>query len=256
MNTLYKHDKYLNKDIEYLIANEIIEYDMREAGFNIIKCFNLVSPAEIQRLEKMSKNQRKIEIGLMQIRNKGLKEKLKDGFMECRRIFFNANGLQEDDILSIKKDAIFLLKPCTNTKFKNIEFAEKNRYTSYYYLNNLEFYYNNEDKLDVKGINDTLLELHKDGFLLFLKDLFRYKETEDDLITLKFVKEFSDEYKRFMLPVEFYRELSKDSMYKFKKKLLNDNIYIKDISDEYAKELLDIHYNFTHYIIPFMKILI
>lgn len=255
MNTLYKHDKYLNKDIEYLIGNEIIEYDIKEAGFNIIKCFNLLNQEEIDRLDKMTKKQRKIEIGLLQNRHKDLKERLKGGFVECRRIFFTANNLQEDDILSIKKDAIFLLKPCTHTKFKNIIFAEKNRYTSYYHLNNLEFYYN-EDKIDVKGINDKLLELHKDGFLLFLKDLFRYKETEDDLMTLKFIKEFSDEYKKYLLPVEFYRELSKDSMYKFKKKLLNDNIYIRDISDLYAEELIDIHYNFIHYIVPFMKILI
>ena len=205
MNTLYKFDKYLNKDIEYLIGNEIIEYDIKEAGFNIIKCFNLLPEYEIGRLEKFTKYQRKIEIGLIQRSNKELKQKLKDGFMECRRIFFKANNIEESDVLSIKKDAIFLLKPCNKTKFKNIEFVPKNTYTSYYYLNKFEFYYN-EDKLDVKGINDELLKLHQDGFLLFLKDLFRYKECEDDLSTIKFIKEFTDEYKRFMLPVEFYRE--------------------------------------------------
>ena len=255
MNTLYKQDKYLNKDIEYLIGNEIIEYDIKEAGFNIIKCFNLLSQTEINRLEKMSKQERKIEIGLMQNRQRDLKDKLKNGFVECRRIFMNTNNLDEDSILSIKKDALFILKPCVHTKFKNIEFVEKNTYTSYYYLNKLEFYYN-DDRVDVKGINDNKLELHRNGFLMFLQDLFRCKETEDDLITLKFIKEFSYEYKKFMLPVEFYRELSKDSLYRFKRKFLDDNIYINDISDEYAKELLDIHYNFTHYIIPFMKILI
>lgn len=255
MNTLYKHDKYLNKDIEYLIGNEIIEYDIREAGFNIAKCFDLLPKSEIARLEKLTKNQRKIELGLIQRSNKEFKQALNNGFVECRRIFFINNNIEEDHVLAIKKDAIFLLKPCTQTKFKNIEFVPKNTYTSYYYLNNFEFYYN-EDKVDVKGINDDLLKLHQDGFLLFLKDLFRYKETEDDIITIKFIKEFSDEYKRFLLPVEFYRELSKDSLYRFKKKLLHDNIYIKDISDDYVKELLDIHYNFTNYIVPFMKILI
>jgi len=34
MSSLFKKHFYLNKNIEYLISNEIIEYDIKSAGFN------------------------------------------------------------------------------------------------------------------------------------------------------------------------------------------------------------------------------
>ena len=48
MEELYKRSIYLNRDIDYLFNSEIIEYDIQEAGFNIIKYFKLLSESEIE----------------------------------------------------------------------------------------------------------------------------------------------------------------------------------------------------------------
>ena len=42
---------WFNPDIEYLFNNEIIEYDMKDAGFNIIKQFKLLPDIKIKELE-------------------------------------------------------------------------------------------------------------------------------------------------------------------------------------------------------------
>ena len=63
---LYEKHNYLNKDIEYLISREIIEYDIKSAGFNLIKQYKLLDDAKILHLESLSKKQRQITIGLYQ----------------------------------------------------------------------------------------------------------------------------------------------------------------------------------------------
>lgn len=249
---LYERHNYLNKDIEYIISSEIIEYDIKSAGFNLIKENKLVDEKIINEIEKMNKKERQIKIGLLQREDSDLKEKLNKAFVEIRRRFIEANKLEDEDILSIKKDAIITLRKCHKTIFGGIEFIEKNKYTSYLYLNKMEFYIG-KDKVDVKGISDELLELHKEYMLDFIYNFTKTLETSERNYSIKVLMDFARYYKERELQAGYYRELSKDSFYRYKDTIMDFSLGIKNVDDVYD---IDISYNYMHYIIPLMNILV
>lgn len=165
--------------------------------------------------------------------------------------------MHDDDILSIKKDAIFSLKRFHTLVFDNVEFVEKNNFTSYYYINRKEFYYSSfNDQLSVKGISDDRLELHKDHMLDVLKYIFKLFELSDRSLIIRELKEFSREYKNKTLDIQYYRELSINSKYRInndsylKDKLIN----VEDLGDEYL-DIIDTGYNFIKYILPLVTIM-
>jgi hypothetical protein len=252
MSTLYQRHNYLNKDIEYIVSNEIIEYDIQSAGFNIMKKYKLLDEQKIRYLESLGKKQRQIQIGLYQREDRTLVKRLNEKFVEVRQWFFENNDIQDEDILAIKKDAIMTTKRCFNTEFGNIVFAEKNIYTSYYYLNNYEFYYN-KDTVDVKGISDELLELHDEYMLDFLYNFFRMNEISSRKKVIGLIKDFSYYYKRRELDINYYRELNSQSLFKINEKLFGEKIGLKYTKD---KESIDIGYNYMNYVVPLISILV
>lgn len=250
---LYEKHNYLNKDIEYLINQEITEYDIKSAGFNLIKKYKLLDQKKIQHLESLDKKRRQITIGLYQKDNKEFKESLNEKFVEIRKMFFEANDIKDDEVLSIKKDAIVTLKKCFNTTFDNIEFVDKNVYSSYFYINKFEFYVNDK-RLDLKGISDEKLKLHEPYMIDFLYKIFRLLEMNTNKkYIIDNLREFISFYKDKRLHIGYYRELNKDSLYKLDKEFLNDYIGV-----EYTKTLegIDISYNYLRIIIPIVNILL
>jgi len=210
----------------------------------------------IEYLDKLPKDKRKVRIGLYERDDKTLAENMSKGFMEARKMFYEANNLTDDDILSIKKDALFVTKRCHKTVFGNIEFKEKNIYTSYYYLNKLEFYVG-KDTIDIKGINNKTLELHKDYMIDFLFKLFKMIETADRKVVIKNLVEFTDYYKNRKLDVGYYRELNRDSLFRMPHKLskLNNIVIGTNDMDEVNLDTIDIYYNYMMYIVPIIQLL-
>lgn len=248
---LYKYHGYLDKNQELLIGKEIIEFDIRSAGFNLIKRNKLLDNDTITKLEKITdKKARQKQIGLLIRRDKSkeLGKKLNDSFVNIRKEFFEANDIQDDDVLSIKKDAIFLFKNCEHTVFDNVEFVKKNQYTSYMYIDKKEIYFNN-DTLHVKGINDTLLKYHKDYMCDFIFSSMLLLEQSSDHLK-KFLVDFSDLYKARELPIGYYREFDKSCLFR-----------MKDLPNVLFEEYglvddVDINYNYMNIIIPLINILI
>lgn len=249
---LYQRHNYLNKNISYLVANEIIEYDIKSAGFNIYKKFNLVDDYKIKKLEKMNRAERQMQIGWYKKFDKTLSKKENEKLVEVRKWFFEQNGLTDEDIISIKKDAILTTKRCLITEWDNINFVEKNVYTSYYYLNNFEFYYN-KDVIHVKGIKDDKLELHKDYMIDFLHTFFKMQEISKRKKIIEFIKEFSFYYRLKKLDIGYYRELNSQSLYR-----LHDSLYDEPIGIEFIGDVnkIDIGYNFIKYVVPLISLLI
>ena len=253
MVSLYEKHNYLNKNIEYLVNNEITEYDIRSAGFNIIKKYKLLDDKKISHLESLPKKRRQITIGLYQKDNIEFRDRLNEKFIEIRKLFFEANELDDDDVLSIKKDAIITLKKCFHTEFDNIEFIDKNVYSSYFYINKFEFYIN-EKNIHLKGISDEKLKLHEDYMLDFLHKIFRLIETSSNKkYIIDNIRQFISFYKNKMLHIGYYRELNADSLYKLNIDFLNDHIGV-----EHTKSLdnIDISYNYLKYIVPIINILL
>ncbi len=252
---LYKQDFYISNDYDYILSKKITEYDIKSAGLNLCKYYNLLPNDEIKRLEELSKKQRQIAIGKLMRDDKEFNEKCTKSFKHMRKMFFRANKLVDDDILSIKKDAIFIVsKKCKKCKFENVEFVEKNVYTSYHKFGNIELYYNSKTNiLDVKGINNDLLYQHT-SFINILKRIFRMLENNNVQEFTKFMLRFVDDYKNKRLSYDYYREFNANSMYS----LINTNSvsnYVITVPnmDQTIDNNLDISYNYINYILPIIQ---
>lgn len=218
---IYERTDYRSA-IPFLFSNYIREYDISKANINILYWKNVISCETYMELYRSPRDVRQYVIGNMQKDSK-VNEILMNGFVECRRMFLMENGLTEMDILSIKKDAIFVINKIPRvTKFNNIEFVKKNTYTSYmsFFNKKLELYYssdkvseNGQEKIDVKGISDHKLLYHKDFMLDFLYFIFDMIENDSLENTIAGFNCFYNLYINRELDIGFYRNFDPESAY-------------------------------------------
>ena len=218
---------WLNPNIEYLFNDEIIEYDMQDAGFNLIKQFKLLPVEKIEELEKLGKGfERHKTIGILQRDNKEFSKALLDKFAEMRMFFISTNNLTDSRIISVKKDAIFTIGRCSRIKFGGISFTPKNVYSSYIRfsdIQNLEIYYS-IDKMDIKGMSDQSMNRHRLYMMEFLRSIIPMIESKD-IAVKRFIANFVSDYKSYMLDEGYYIEfnnLSKDinPLYNYQKVII------------------------------------
>lgn len=252
---IYKRTLWRNDNIDFLFDSEIIEYDIHSAGLSLAKEYKLLPEWQIKQLEKMTKTERNVKMGLIQKRDKNFTKKLNECFMLARKAFIISNELELNDIISIKKDAIFVYdKECINIDFGEIHFISKNIYTSYIYLNHIEFYINTDkNKIDLKGLGqgNTLKNIHflHDKYILnFILKFASIRESSTDKRVINhFLSQFVYKYREHLLPHEYYRELNQVNAYKLKKNDENNVNYIDEIDDT---NKIDISFNYLNYIVP------
>lgn len=249
---LYKKSTYINHTIQYLFNYGIFEYDLKDAGFNIIRELELLSKSKIKDLESMSKEERKVAIGKLQLKDTVLKENLKLGFEEARRRFFAYYAIRDDEVISIKKDAIFLTRELgpNNNVGEYLNFREKHAYSSYIrFSKRVEVYYN-PITIDIKGINHDNLKAHENYMVDFIKSTIAVIETKSKEEVLSKLSRFADKYKSFQLPVGYYREFNERSMY------FDGENYFSEDYEIMKSDHINIEYNYFNIIIPFIKILL
>lgn len=254
MSTLYKRHYYVNKSILDLVNEDIVEYDMKSAELSMIKHFNLLDEKTIKLLEILPKKDRNIKIGTLKKHNKTLVKTMNQGYIEFRQLFIDKNNLQDEDIISIKKDAIFTTKRCKYKDFDNIHFDEKNTYTSYYYfpeVSRIELYYNKE-KLDVKGIQNENLKPHSDYMCSFFKRYAYMNEMSTKANLIKFINEFSYFYRTRQLDKNYYREFNASSKFRLFEQIGGKDVAVGN-ADDIKVEDIDIVYNFFAYIVPLIE---
>lgn len=252
-SNLFKNTMYLNKNFNF-IKGTIREFDMKSAGLNIIKSLKLLPEDTIAELEKMPKMESKIKIGLLQRKDRQLAKNMVEGFKIYREKFIKENNIETKDILSIKKDAIFLInRGIQKDTFDYVVFDCKNRYTSYFYFNKLEFYFNSRTRhIDIKGITDAKLKKHNKYMIKFLKDMFYYIELGNSRESIRYLKKFADKYRNKELPLGYYREFNSESAYKFKDIDLFGGIYTTEL--KLSIDDVDNVYNYTNIILNIAKL--
>lgn len=248
---LWKRTGYLNKDIEYLFNCSIREYDLKAADMSLMKEFKLVSADTIASLEKMDNQARHVRTGMMQ-KDKQFAKVLTEAFKEARRMFFEANEVEEQEVLSIKKDAIFIInKDCVHHTFGALDFRIKNQYLGYMYLNRNEFYYTDpQTPIDVKGLGKSAPEKHREYLLDFFRDVFSYRIYNSYPEQLQLLSSFIKAYRNRELAIGYYRQLDNQSYFR-----LEDNgeeILIDGVEEE-AIDQLDIRYNYSNYLVPLIS---
>lgn len=206
---------WMNPNIEYLFDDEICEWDMKDAGFSLIKEFKLLPQEKIDELSRLEKGlTRHIEIGKLQRDDKGFAQRLSKAFEEARFHFINTNKISDDTIISVKKDAIFTTAPIKRVNFGQVHFAQKNKYSSYLRfsnIHNIEMYYSRENGTDFKQINDHCINKHRLFMVHFLEEFIRRMETNESYSVRRYLINFIMEYKSFGLDEEYYLEFNNKS---------------------------------------------
>lgn len=221
MNNILTSDNY-NAPIEYLISCKIREYDIAKANINILFYKGLINKDQYDIFYNLPKMERQITIGNMLRGNKELNDALINGFKEFVSKFILENNISSTDILSINRDAVYIINRVpTVTKFDNIEFIEKNIYTSFYKFHKLKlFYYGSKvdgnEYLHVKGMSDLNLRLHEDFFVDFLLTVFQSAQSDPVEEIIELLQIFNKEYINRTLPAGYYRNFNALSKFTIK----------------------------------------
>lgn len=241
-------DNYIDKEISYLKNVSIVEFDISAAGLSTLSYKSLVPQETIEELRGMEKTKRNIKIGLILKRYPELNKIFADTLAEVRQEFIRINEIQINEILTIKKDAIFLINKNIRyyTVFGHFTFVRKNEYTSYMRLENKEFYLDSLHKeLHTKGLRSEAVELSKDHLLKDIKTFMLSAEKVKEEQMYGILSRYRSNYLNRRLPVETYRNLE-DGLYHLNK------YSIMNI-DETLVEDVDISQNYVKYILPIIR---
>lgn len=224
---------YLNKDISYYVGT-IYEYDIKHAYPSILKNTNFIFcdknlRNDIENFQNYkNKKELLIRIGKEIKLNNNIIKYINEYLLKSIKDIQEKNKLNNENIFSIKKDALFVNKKCNNLKFSKVEFSEKNQYQLYLfnYINKQEFYINKKFdtyNYSIKGIGkDVDRELYNNMckfvyHTILNNDLSLVKELQElfmnnDYRCLKYCPSSLNYKDRIYLPKE---KLEKDNMLKY-----------------------------------------
>lgn len=204
---LTKKTNYLNKNLKYVKKSLITEYDMKSAGLNILTDKGIFSSKQRKEFLNIPKEERNILIGKFLMKNKKVINVLEDGFAEMRYKFIIDNHIDPDDILSIKKDAFFIINKYSIDEniTELVKIRPKNTFSTYINILNREHYYNADtNKLIVKGYSKDIIGILEKSTFKILKDVLSYDNLNNkDQIFIDLVT-FKDNLITYNLSKEYY----------------------------------------------------
>lgn len=246
---------YLNTDILMLKNRVIQEYDIIEGGYSVARNNGLLPKAFLKRIAGLTKKERHIEIGKYSINNKEFTRDLQEGFREYMALFREENAIDDERVLSIKKDSITLFNsPVRNLKFDNVEFSLRETSTSYLLLNKKEFYLNSKTGgFFYKGL-ESGTEV-KDNLVEEIKSIMGFNEYKNKQFVFEYLQELRESYVTLDLAHTYYRELNSIHMYKLTERLGSNDVYC-DFIDDTMIESIDISFNYENYLQPIIRLLV
>lgn len=231
-----------------LILNSFIrEYDLSKANINALYSRGIIDKSMYDNLYSADKFIREKTIGLMIQKNQNIYKEIQNGIMDAKYQLITKNNIDLEDIVSIKNDAVFVKnRKLDYTKFGLMDFNLKNIYTIFMKINRYEFYYyynsfNKQETLDVKGISDDKLIIHKNYFMDFLLALFNTLQVDGIIEAVNLIQNFSRAYIQRELPVDYYRKFNSESNFDllYEDRLWSTvNVSHKDIG------IIDIRFNY------------
>lgn len=242
-----------NKTNPIITHTSIVEWDMRSANTSILREFGLAPDKVIDKLDSLDKELREKRVGQMQAKKKGLAKEMEDGFNLIINKFIEMNGLEEDDVISIKRDAVFVRakNPKITTIGQYCVFRPKSTYIAFLLLNGLEFYMKQDKSFDIKGIDDKMIPLHENGILEFIRGFL--EDFDYDMEGLhRYCKDFVSAYKNRELPLEYYREFNGESVYSV---ILPEGSFKLDNISEDILDQVNIKYNYENIVLPLIQYL-
>lgn len=219
--TLYNKTNY-TLDIMY-VSNLISEYDLKKANISALKYMGYLTDETYRNLSGVDKMEREIYIGKLERADCKVTELKKEGILTARRLLFESNNLQDNEILAIKNDAVFVIgsRPLVHD-FGILSFAKKNVYTFFFRTTSrLEIFYGfdpltGSEKIDVKGINDEVLERHNGYMIDFIAQVLYLAQTSPIQEAIRYFNEFYQRFVELTMEPGFYREFNSSSVFRIK----------------------------------------
>lgn len=214
---LYENMNYLST-YPFIINNYIREYDLSAANINALYTNGYFDKSTYDLFKSYDKKKREVEIGLLIKRDSRVYEIISSGIIDAKKLLFESNNIQDNEVLTIKNDAVFIIsKELVTTVFGNYEFKCKNLYNTYLRILDLEIYYRdslNSDDIffDIKGISDDKLYLHTAMVSLISEVCYRVQRY-DKSDNIRFIMNIYENFLYRRLPIEYYRNLDSFSKY-------------------------------------------
>lgn len=235
MTNMYNWVNYTSPTIKF-VMNYIREYDLSKANISALLYTRRISMDEYNKYLIMDKQEREKQIGLMIRSDDTVYENIQEGIIKAKELLSKQNSLEDSDILSIKNDAMFIIgKELKHTSFPPFTFKLKNVYQVYLKLQELEVYYADDQdgtqvKIDIKGIPDKTLELHKDGMLDLICETCYRMQRENPRETLTWISSVYRSFINRRMPKEYYRNFDSFSYYEIPTFTMMASL--KDISND------------------------
>lgn len=210
---IYGKTLWMNPQIEFAIGKNIVEYDMQSASLSVSRRYKLLPEELIERLERMPKDKRTKEVGLMQRHDQDFSENMIKGLLQTRKEFLMKNMLTEDNVITLHSDAvIFIQKRPIIDKIGGVPFIMKNQWSSYIRYDRLEMFYG-DGEVTYKGIPKQMLQQHTLGMCQYILNVFTKLECRDDSL-YNDICVFQKKYLQEKLPEYYYIPFGKTGEWK------------------------------------------
>lgn len=234
-----------NSSYNIILNSFIREYDISKANINVLYERGIIDKETYDNLYYSDKFIREKTIGLMIKKDNNIYREIQKGIIEAKYKLLESNNIDLEDIVCIKNDAVFVMNnKLKYTKFGLIDFKLKNTYTIFLKIDRYEFYYyynsyNKEEKLDIKGINDNKIGIHKNYFMDFLLSLFNTLQIDGIIPAVNLLQNFSNLYINRKLDINYYRKFNSESNFDL---LFKGNIWSSQSVNDL--NIVDIRFNY------------
>ena len=230
-----------------LLRSCIYEYDIEKANISMLREADVLSEEDYRHLYQSDRNIRQITIGNMIKDDKSIYKTIQDGIINAKKFLFESFKILDDEVLSIRNDAIFITRELPDIIQVNdhVRFTKRNQYNLFIKALRLHFFYfynpvTKEEVLDVKGL--TKKEEHEQFMLDFIKELLYAYQTRSIESVMILLNTFYYNYCNGGLDKGYYRNLSDgmyslktDSVLSFSAEIVSDNLLEDvDISENAA----------------------
>lgn len=238
------------------VLDRIYEYDIRSANTSAMRASKKFDRRLLDMLESMPRNLREVTVGNMISKDRKIYKIIATGIRSGREKLFRLNCLQDDEILSIKNDAVFVIgRKLKHTKFGPIEFKLKGQYSMYQLIEKIEYYYDGRAKtVTLKGVNDKIVQHpdHQEGMMVFLNTVFRYVSRDQIDELREYLIQFVHDYKAKRLPHQYYRELNSANLYRTDMDIAGF-VYNLDTATDRDLDIINPVYNYKRFILPILQ---
>lgn len=256
---LFKKTAYTTKIP--VVINRIIEYDLKSANISALRYSGKISSDILNMLSRtdiMDKKTREVKVGMMIREDSEFGKIIKKGIKNAREMLFRANHIQDDEVISIKNDAVFIAgRKLKVVDFEPFHFVRKNTYSLYMKLSGFEFYYDGRNNVThIKGLGGIENEEdHQKGMMIFFNMVFKLMIQGRRKDLTKYLINFSNSYKEKSLPVQYYKELRSPSMYRTTFDI-GDYFYEAKYASEHDLDIINGVYNYNRFILPIIQMFI